>query len=257
MCMHRSIGRVAAVHCAPRCGLVGGRLRWAGIRWSSESAAEKSGVRLRYVTHDEEFQKEIGRRGKRLGQDTQSTEEQQKGLTKAWYICISVGLFMLGGCFLSVPLYRLYCTTSPQAAGSAAQKAAKHQEVSFNAAARGPAHVVNVLFNSDLGSPTTPVMFVPLQSAMEVLLGEPALAFFNVYNKTDKTIIGLTTYNVAPAEAAPYFNKIQCFCFEEQRIKPRELIEMPVFFYVDKEYRDDISTATIKDILLNYTFFAL
>ena len=30
------------------------------------------------------------------------------------------------------------------------------------------------------------------------------------------------------AQAGAYFNKIQCFCFEEQRLRPHEKIDMPV-----------------------------
>ena len=37
-----------------------------------------------------------------------------------------------------------------------------------------------------------------------------------------RPIDGVSTYNVIPFEAGPYFNKIQCFCFEEQRLNPGE-----------------------------------
>ncbi|KAA3458617.1 cytochrome c oxidase assembly protein COX11, mitochondrial isoform X2 [Gossypium australe] len=40
-------------------------------------------------------------------------------------------------------------------------------------------------------------------------------------------------------KAAVYFNKIQCFCFEEQRLLPGEQIDMPVFFYIDPEFETD------------------
>ena len=62
--------------------------------------------------------------------------------------------------------------------------------------------------------------------------GETALAFYTVKNKTDKAILGVATYNVHPPKAGLYFNKIQCFCFDEQRLKPREEIDMPVRTYV-------------------------
>ncbi len=58
--------------------------------------------------------------------------------------------------------------------------------------------------------------------------GETALAFYTVKNKTEQAILGVATYNVHPPKAGLYFNKIQCFCFDEQRLKPREEIDMPV-----------------------------
>jgi len=49
----------------------------------------------------------------------------------------------------------------------------------------------------------------------------------------------VSTYNVVPDKAAYYFNKIQCFCFEEQRLRAGEEVDMPVFFYLDPELVDD------------------
>jgi cytochrome c oxidase assembly protein subunit 11 len=33
-----------------------------------------------------------------------------------------------------------------------------------------------------------------------------------------------------------YYNKIKCFCFEEQRLGAKEEIDMPVFFFIDPEF---------------------
>jgi cytochrome c oxidase assembly protein Cox11 len=52
-----------------------------------------------------------------------------------------------------------------------------------------------------------------------------------------------------------YFNKIQCFCFEEQRLGPHEEIDMPVFFFIDPEITDDPSMESCSSITLSYTFF--
>ena len=59
---------------------------------------------------------------------------------------------------------------------------------------------------------------------LQVVPGETALAFYTAYNPTDSPIIGISTYNVIPFEAGQYFNKIQCFCFEEQRLNPKEQV---------------------------------
>ena len=59
--------------------------------------------------------------------------------------------------------------------------------------------------------------------------GETALAFYSARNPTDKSVIGISTYNVIPFDAGQYFNKIQCFCFEEQMLNPKE--EVSYFFH--------------------------
>lgn len=52
-----------------------------------------------------------------------------------------------------------------------------------------------------------------------------------------------------------YFNKIQCFCFEEQHLRPRESVDMPVFFYIDPEFATDRRLKNVDHITLSYVFF--
>ena len=47
----------------------------------------------------------------------------------------------------------------------------------------------------------------------------------------------------------------QCFCFEEQRLNPKEEVDMPVFFYIDPEFDEDPRMARVDTITLSYTFF--
>ena len=176
----------------------------------------------------------------------------------------SMSLISLGCAFLFVPLYRLYC--SPQGRGAdpkfVAKQAMRNQnldegggkstdEDNINPVRR---KLLSVRFLSDVGN-TMPIAFVPLQRSMDVLIGEPALAFYSSYNKSNKTLLGVSTYTISPAEAMAYLNKIQCFCFEEQRFKPHELVEMPVFFYIDKDFLNDPMVSWLDEVILNYTFF--
>ena len=71
------------------------------------------------------------------------------------------------------------------------------------------------------------------------LTGETTLAFYNATNDQKEAVTGISTYNVSPQKAGLYFHKIQCFCFEEQRLLAGETIDMPVFFYIDPDFADD------------------
>lgn len=97
--------------------------------------------------------------------------------------------------------------------------------------------------------------YVLIQSHLQVFPGETALAFYTAKNPTDKPVIGISTYNVIPFEAGAYFNKIQCFCFEEQQLNPNEEVDMPVFFYIDPDICEDPKLEFLEDIILSYTFF--
>jgi len=97
--------------------------------------------------------------------------------------------------------------------------------------------------------------FKPQQYEIKVMPGETALAFYTAKNPTDKAVTGISTYNVVPFEAGAYFNKIQCFCFEEQQLNPHEEVDMPVFFYIDPEFTADPRMEFVDTITLSYTFF--
>ncbi|KAL8902378.1 MAG: hypothetical protein Q9192_000005 [Flavoplaca navasiana] len=101
-----------------------------------------------------------------------------------------------------------------------------------------------------------PWKFTPQQREVRVLPGETALAFFTATNKSDEDIIGVATYSVTPGQVAPYFSKIQCFCFEEQRLNAGETVDMPVFFFIDPDFVNDPTMNKIDTITLSYTFFS-
>ncbi|KAL8953891.1 MAG: hypothetical protein Q9222_000265 [Ikaeria aurantiellina] len=101
-----------------------------------------------------------------------------------------------------------------------------------------------------------PWKFTPQQREVRVLPGETALAFYTATNKSDEDIIGVATYSVTPAQVAPYFSKIQCFCFEEQRLNAGETVDMPVFFFIDPDFVNDPTMTKIDTVTLSYTFFS-
>lgn len=107
-------------------------------------------------------------------------------------------------------------------------------------------------------SDVLPWKFTPQQREVRVLPGETALAFYTATNQSkEEDIIGVATYSVTPAQVAPYFSKIQCFCFEEQRLNKGETVDMPVFFYIDPDFLKDPTMRNIDTITLNYTFFSM
>ena len=100
-----------------------------------------------------------------------------------------------------------------------------------------------------------PWRFRPCQRTMTVVPGQSVLAFYTVTNPTEHDVIGVSTYNVVPFKAGPHFNKVQCFCFEEQKLRAGESIDMPVFFYVDKEFATDPNMRDVRELVLSYTFY--
>ena len=113
---------------------------------------------------------------------------------------------------------------------------------------------IRIVFSADTAA-TMQWNFRPQQNTIDVHPGETALAFYRAKNPTDKPIDGISTYNVVPFDSGKYFNKIQCFCFEEQRLNPHEEVDMPVFFYIDPDFVNDPFMENVDQISLCYTFF--
>ncbi|KEY66917.1 hypothetical protein S7711_06868 [Stachybotrys chartarum IBT 7711] len=180
---------------------------------------------------------------------------KEKNTTLLYYaLSISVGAVALA--YSAVPLYKMVCQTI----GWGGQPVRAHSpgdtdtDISSRLVPVTDAPRIRVLFNAAV-SDTLPWKFVPQQREVRVLPGETALAFYKATNKGDKDIIGVATYSVAPAQCAPYFSKIQCFCFEEQRLNAGETVDMPVFFYLDPDLLNDINMKGVETVTLNYTFF--
>lgn len=163
----------------------------------------------------------------------------------------SAAIFFGGICYAAVPLYRIFCN----ATGFAGTPKTGHYALDpkkLNGTANGKEIKISFISNT---ARSMPWKFTPQLKYLTVRPGQSALAFYHAYNPTDREIIGMSTYNIIPAKAAPYFNKIQCFCFEEQRLGPKEEVEMPVFFYIDPEFSADPGMESVDEIVLSYTFF--
>jgi cytochrome c oxidase assembly protein subunit 11 len=159
-----------------------------------------------------------------------------------------VVLGMVGLAFASVPLYRLFC----QATGFGGTP----QRVTAESAPVSPVsdRIVTIRFNADVNS-DLPWSFQPVQPSLRVKVGEQAMAFFRATNRSNRPVTGAATFNVTPDKAGPYFDKIQCFCFEEQTLKAGESVEMPVIFYVDPAILKARGLDDVDTITLSYTFF--
>ena len=159
---------------------------------------------------------------------------------------VAVPMAMGALAWASAPLYRLFCQVTgfggtPGIAAEAPQ-----------AAADAPS--IEIRFNADI-APDLDWRFGPVERAVTVRLGEPALAFYRAENLGEEPVTGAATFNVTPLKAGAYFSKIDCFCFTEQRLGPGESADMPVSFFVDPEIADDPNVRDVGTITLSYTFF--
>lgn len=161
--------------------------------------------------------------------------------------CAAVVAGMTGLAFASAPLYDLFCRVT---GFSGTPLRAESLPTSLQPSER----TITVRFNADT-APDMPWKFQPVQREVKVRPGEEILIFYRASNPTDRAVSGQASFNVTPEKAGQYFNKIACFCFEEQLLEAGQSVDMPVSFFVDPEMLTNPTTRDVGTITLSYTFF--
>lgn len=152
----------------------------------------------------------------------------------------------LGMSFAAVPLYRAFCQatgfggTTQRADGAATHRGKRSIAVRFDA---------NV-------APGLPWRFEPEVPEVTLRTGETATVYFKTTNTADHETVAEARYNVTPDVAGLYFDKIACFCFNQQHLAARETVEMPVVFFLNPALEEDETMDGIDTLTLSYTFFA-
>jgi cytochrome c oxidase assembly protein subunit 11 len=164
-------------------------------------------------------------------------------VTALW--CAALVAAMVGAAYASVPLYRLFCQVTgfdgtPRIASTPSSKALERS--------------IAIRFDANV-APGLAWRFEPAHPTMQVKIGENVLAFYRASNLSDRPLRGMATYNVLPEQAAPFFNKLECFCFKEQLLEPGQSVEMPVSFFVDPQMVGDKDAGGVTHITLSYTFY--
>jgi cytochrome c oxidase assembly protein subunit 11 len=175
-----------------------------------------------------------------MAQRERSSANRRLGMA---LVCVALG--MVGAAYAAVPLYDLFCRVT--GFGGTTRVADALPE-------RVGERIVTVRFNADV-DPRLPWAFQPVEREMQVTVGESGLAVYQARNMAARRTVGTATYNVSPAKAGPYFNKVQCFCFTEQQLAAGASVDMPVSFFVDPAIEDDPNLRDVKTITLSYTFF--
>ncbi|MEY4256123.1 MAG: hypothetical protein RLZZ141_1350 [Pseudomonadota bacterium] len=140
-------------------------------------------------------------------------------------ICVLVFSGMIGAAFASVPLYKRFC----QLTGF--DGTVRQAEAAPTTVLERP---ITIRFDTNVRD--LPWSFKAEQVSQTLKIGSTGLAFFKVTNTSDKVLTGRATYNVVPESAGAYFQKLECFCFTEQTLKPGQSIDFPVVYFVDPKF---------------------
>jgi cytochrome c oxidase assembly protein subunit 11 len=160
-------------------------------------------------------------------------------------VCGVVVAGMLGMSYVAVPLYSWFCRTTGFGGTTQVAKSAPSSVLGRS---------ITVRFDSNVAG-GLPWHFEPERASIDVKLGQVVTVYYNVINESARETFGQAGYNVSPPTVGAYFDKINCFCFTEQILKPGERREMAVVFYVDPALAKDAEQDDLNTITLSYTFY--
>ncbi|MEJ0060618.1 MAG: cytochrome c oxidase assembly protein [Terricaulis sp.] len=173
------------------------------------------------------------------------TPEKRKRMAITAAVVSAIVVGMTGMAFAAVPLYSLFCQvtgyggTTQTASAAATTILDRRIEVRFDA-------------NTATG---VPIEFEPAAVSQSLRLGETGLAFYRVRNLSDQPVTVVASYNVTPHKIGKYFEKLECFCFQDQTLAPGQSAELPVVYFVDPALASDPDTEEVNTVTLSYTFF--
>lgn len=168
---------------------------------------------------------------------------KNKRVMTAALVCVAL---MIGVAFASVPLYRAICKVTGWGGTT--------RMVESNPFTAVAGRKITVHFDANVAQ-GMPWRFKPDLNQVTVDVGADGLVSFVAENPTAQAVTGTAVYNVTPLKAGKYFNKTQCFCFNEQVLAPHQRAHMPVVFFVDPAILDDPELKDLTAITLSYTFF--
>ncbi|HZS64791.1 MAG TPA: cytochrome c oxidase assembly protein [Xanthobacteraceae bacterium] len=176
--------------------------------------------------------------------DDQSMRRRSRDLVIA-ACCGAFVAAMVGAAYAAVPLYNWFCRTT----GFGGTTQVSH---------RAPDHVldrkITVRFDANVEG-GLPWKFRPEQNSIDVRIGQVVTIFYKVTNLSARETAGQAGYNVSPPQTGLYFQKINCFCFTEQRFAPGETRDLPVVFYIDPKIAKDSEQDSLNTITLSYTYY--
>lgn len=170
--------------------------------------------------------------------------EQQKSATISMATRLAVtALVMFAFGFALVPLYDIFCEVtgirSPIEASNAST-IIEHPELARTIK-------LEMLASTNKDGPWE---FHPARDTLEVQTGLIQDIEYTAHNLSGFQITGIATPDIQPAEAAKYFRKVECFCFNEQKFATDEERNLTVRFYIEPDLPAHIDTIT-----LAYTLF--
>lgn len=170
---------------------------------------------------------------------TDANNTHKKLILKLILVWASMFAFAI---FVLPPMYRIICEWTGANGYTNSSPASLSQTIDET-------RDVTIEFISNI-NPDVDWAFEPETFEITTKIGSSEKIFYYAKNNSSEAMTVQAVPSVTPAMAAPYFKKVECFCFTQQRLAANADIEMPVIFYLDTELPEHINKVTLAYTLL-------
>ena len=97
--------------------------------------------------------------------------------------------------------------------------------------------------------------FKPVKKKIIIKPGDVTTIEYIVENLGDVNATGIATFAYFPKEFGNYVNKINCFCYDAQTLKPHQKDKFSLILLIDPKVTKDSKTKNIKEATIQFVFF--
>ena len=97
--------------------------------------------------------------------------------------------------------------------------------------------------------------FKSIEKKILVKPGEVRTIDYIVENLDDKETTGIATFAYYPNQFGSYIRKLNCFCYDAQTLKPKQIDRYSMVILIDPEVTKDSKTKNTKEVTIQFTFF--
>ncbi|MBD3381031.1 MAG: hypothetical protein GF404_02420 [candidate division Zixibacteria bacterium] len=155
---------------------------------------------------------------------------------------VAVGMFIFG--YANVPLFKAFCSSLGINLSPNAEIGEEDEEIEVD-----QSRPLKVLFTTTVND-DLPIMFESKKDKAEIFVGQQDKNIYHFVNLSDDTLYFRPVHSVFPAEASKRYTMIECFCFKDMTLMPKEDIEVPLVYYFKPSLSEKIGRVT-----MHYTLF--
>ena len=157
-------------------------------------------------------------------------------------ITVIVAMFIFG--YANVPLFKRFCSAIGIGLSPNAEIGNDSTEVVLDKT-RPLKVIFTTTVNDDL-----PILFKSEKNSSNIFVGESDRNIYHFTNLTDDTLYFRPVHSVFPAQASKRYTMLECFCFRDMVLMPKEDVAVPLVYYFKNDLDPEVNRVT-----MHYTLF--